>query len=343
LIRVENCRFGNFASRVRENGSMLRAPDKKRPDRLVQAGIWLRTNGDYRGARLVLENARMLDPDSATIRELISNLDSLEARQAQAARANEASTSESRPSEAPVDTPSVSTPPMMGSETVVVDGAAREVAPPPGATKLGAPKFHLEVIEGPALGLLTPVLYSQLRIGSGECGLQLPARAGIASHHATIVVRQGKLYLRDELGSPGVFVAITKDERLGPKASFRLGRRRFVYEELALDDECTDPGKKGPKHVLHELDANGQPDRSVVIAAPLFTLGRGRCDLAFPQDDNLAVQHAVVMAGPSAGYLSDCSEGRGTFMRINPGADVRLKVGDRFAVGEVILKVGTLG
>lgn len=78
-------------------------------------------------------------------------------------------------------------------------------------------------------------------IGSGAADLSYPQDPLLAAQHASVVVRQGKVFLRDMGSANGVFLKQRQDTELSPGDIFLMGRTLFRFKTQSLDDGMGGP------------------------------------------------------------------------------------------------------
>jgi predicted component of type VI protein secretion system len=189
-------------------------------------------------------------------------------------------------------------------------------------------------------------------VGRQRGAILFPDDAYVSPLHATFLVKDGALFVRDESSASGVFVAVAGTEVLAPRTLFSAGQRLFRFtgrQELLLP-------VAGRPHVygapvplgqavygVEEILVGGRAGRAVVTAAPLLTLGQANCDLSFPGDEGLAGRHCELTPTPTGALLRDLSGGLGTYIRLPSGLERPLRPGDRVRLGQHVLQVENLG
>lgn len=189
-------------------------------------------------------------------------------------------------------------------------------------------------------------------VGRSKGAILFPDDVFVSPHHGTFILRDGKLFIRDEGSLSGVFVTLSGQEAIQAGAYFAAGQRLFRFVGPLSPAPPVPPGRPatyGAPHpasqtvyALEEIIVGGRPGRSVVTAGPLLTIGQQHCDLSFPGDDTLALRHCEVSPSGLAAQLRDLSGGLGTFVRLVPGVERLLNPGDRVRVGQQILQVDQL-
>lgn len=176
----------------------------------------------------------------------------------------------------------------------------------------------------------------------------------LAAHHATLILRDGKLFVRDEGSASGVYVSISSaSEPLSVGGYFAAGGRCFRYvgplarPVLATSGHPEIYGAPVPHgqvlYAVEEIIVGGRAGRAVITAGPLLTIGQSHCDLSFANDPSLAPRHCELSPSPVGASLRDLSGGMGTFIRLLPGTEHPLNVGDRVRVGHQVMQVELVG
>lgn len=225
--------------------------------------------------------------------------------------------------------------------------AARPAQPPPGAS---APKFGLTVLAGPARGQRFRLGTNGVQVGRSRGVVLFPEDPFVAPLHATLFVRDGKLYVQDEGSSSGVFASISQTETIAPGASFSAGLRLFRFGGVLEPQppwnrvDVLVYGAPLPHSQVHyaieEVLLGDRPGRCVITPGPVLTIGQGRCDLSYPGDEGLAPRHCEIAPMPTGAMIRDLSGGLGTYVRIH--RERALKPGDRLRIGQQTIQVDLL-
>jgi pSer/pThr/pTyr-binding forkhead associated (FHA) protein len=210
-------------------------------------------------------------------------------------------------------------------------------------------RYGLTVLAGQAQGHRYRLAGSGCMIGRSKGAIVFADDPFLSAHHASLLIREGRLFVRDESSVSGLFVSIIGQELIPAGAFFAAGRRLFRYLG-PLPRASVPPGQPVPYgapvvpnqalYGLEEVLVGGRAGREVISSAPLLTIGRQSCDFTFPEEPGLAPRHCEVspMADGSA-ILRDLSGGLGTFVRLPAGLERPLGVGDRFRLGQEVIQV----
>jgi pSer/pThr/pTyr-binding forkhead associated (FHA) protein len=213
------------------------------------------------------------------------------------------------------------------------------------------PRFGLTVLAGPARGQRFRLGPTGAQIGRARGVILFPEDPFVSPLHATLTVRDGKLFIRDENSTSGIYASIAGQETLPSGGLFCTGLRLFRYVgaiEPAPPWNRVDVlvyGAPVPNSVVHyaieEVLLGDRPGRGIITPGPVLTIGQGRCDFSFPSDEGLAPRHCEVAPLPTGAMIRDLSGGLGTFVRV--AGERPLKAGERVRVGQQTLQVELRG
>lgn len=215
-----------------------------------------------------------------------------------------------------------------------------------------APRTEITVTEkrpDGTLGRVVPVS-TEMLIGRENCDLAYAQDMLLAPQHASLMVREGKLLLRD-LNSPnGSFIRQRQDTELTPGDIFLLGRELFRFITQSLDDsnarQATEGTvmwsvpklQKGPLTAkLEHIKLNGEVVAEFELDKPETVLGRTTGDLVFKDDPYMSGTHARIVAQPGRFLLQDLRSRNGVYRRVR--AEIVLTDGDEFFMGEQLFHV----
>ncbi|MCP3143298.1 FHA domain-containing protein [Pyxidicoccus xibeiensis] len=247
-------------------------------------------------------------------------------------------------------------PPVPDSAMPGRPGAPGAPGPAAAATARPAPpaasRFGLAVIAGSTRGQRYKLPVTGCVVGRQRGAILFPDDAFVSPLHATFLVKDGALFVRDESSASGVFVTVAGTEALAPRTLFSAGQRLFRFTgRLELPGPAAGrPAVYGAPvplgqavYGVEEVLLGGRAGRAVVTAAPLLTIGQANCDLSFPGDEGLAGRHCELSPTPTGALLRDLSGGLGTYVRLASGVERPLRPGDRVRLGQHVLQVETLG
>jgi pSer/pThr/pTyr-binding forkhead associated (FHA) protein len=206
------------------------------------------------------------------------------------------------------------------------------------------------VIGGPARGQKFRVGDKGAQVGRSKGVVLFPDDPFVSPLHATIVVKDGRVTIRDEGSTSGVYVSIQGQETIPPDCYFATGLRLFRYAGALEPAPPFVPGRMVvygapvPPNQVHyhveEILLGDRPGKAVITAGPILTIGQSKCDLSYAGDDGMAPRHCELSPMPTGAMIRDLSGGLGTFVRVK--GERPLKVGDRVRVGQQTLQLEAL-
>jgi pSer/pThr/pTyr-binding forkhead associated (FHA) protein len=212
------------------------------------------------------------------------------------------------------------------------------------------PKFGLSVVAGPARGQRFRLGVNGAQVGRSKGVILFPEDPFVSPLHATLTLRDGKLHIRDDESTSGVYVSINGQETISADSYFATGLRLFHYIGALEPAPPFVPGRLQiygapvPANQVHysveEILLGGRPGRAVITAGPILTVGQSKCDLSFANEDGMAPRHCELSPMPTGAMIRDLSGGLGTFVKVS--GERQLKAGDRMRVGQQTLQVELL-
>jgi len=244
----------------------------------------------------------------------------------------------------PTRPPEQPAPPAAASRPTFQSSAAPPPAQPAG------PKLAMAVVAGPARGQRFRLGANGAQIGRSKGVILFPDDPFVSPLHATLTVRDGKVIIRDEESTSGCYVSVAGQETIPPDSYFCTGLRLFRYAGALEPAPPFTPGRlqvygapvptSQVHYALEEILLGNRPGRTIITAGPILTIGQGKCDLSFPNDDGLAPRHCELSPMPTGAMIRDLSGGLGTFVRFT--GERALKPGDRVRIGQQTLQVEAL-
>jgi pSer/pThr/pTyr-binding forkhead associated (FHA) protein len=205
------------------------------------------------------------------------------------------------------------------------------------------------VIAGPARGQKFRV-GGTAQIGRAKGVVLFPDDPFVSPLHATVVVKDGKVSIRDDGSTSGVYVSIQSQETIAPNSYFATGIRLFRYMGALEQSPPHSPGRSiaygapvPPNQVHYQLEEillGDRPGKAVITAGPTLTIGQSKCDLSYAGDDGLAPRHCELSPMPTGAMIRDLSGGLGTYVRVK--GERPLKAGDRVRIGQQTLQLEAL-
>ncbi len=225
-------------------------------------------------------------------------------------------------------------------------------APAAGRQPPAASRFGLTVVAGATRGQRYKLPVTGCVVGRSRGAILLQEDVFVSALHATFLVKDGALFVRDENSASGVFVTIPGTEAITPRTHFSAGARLFRFSgrieiPIAQSGQPVIYGAPVPLgqaiYAVEEILVGGRAGRAVVAATALLTIGQAHCDFSFPQDEGLAGRHCELSPTATGAMLRDLSGGLGTYVRIAPGTERPLRSGDRVRIGNHVFQVELLG
>lgn len=223
-------------------------------------------------------------------------------------------------------------------------------APTQTTPAVAGPKFGLTVLAGPARGQRFRLAATGAQVGRAKGAILFPDDPFISPLHATLSIRDGKLFVRDESSTSGVYVSISGTETIPTNGTFCTGLRLFRFVGAV---EPAEPWNKTDVLVYGATVPNGQVHyaveevmlgdrggRCLLSPGPVLTVGQGRCDFSYPNDEGLAPRHCEISPLPDGAMIRDLSGGLGTYVRVT--GERPIKAGDRLRIGQQTLQVEAL-
>ncbi|MGA8891250.1 MAG: FHA domain-containing protein [Anaeromyxobacteraceae bacterium] len=243
-------------------------------------------------------------------------------------------------------------PPPLPFESVELEPSPVTATVPLTATPSSPPRLLLERGDGREGSAW--LVAGEVTFGRGDVAASFDADPWMAPVHATFLLREGRLHVRDEGSAGGTFLRLRGlSVPLRPGDSFSVGDRllRFGGPLPAPAPPAPDgtrrlgsPRPVGPSILLEERLAGGVAGRVWLRTGPSVTLGRAGCSVNLGEDPFLSQAHAeVVLEGDGTARLRDLGSANGTFVRLPPRAERELRDGDLVRVGRQVLRVSVPG
>lgn len=216
--------------------------------------------------------------------------------------------------------------------------------PPPAAQPS---KFSLAALAGAQRGQRVRLSQS-CQIGKSRGQILFSDDPFLSPLHASLTVRDGRLFIKDESSASGTFVSVPGQEQIQQNAHFSAGLRLFRFMGLLNAPQNARSGAAiiygaplPPGHVVYgveEILVGNRGGRAVVTGGALLTIGTSKCDLTYPGDEGMATRHCELSPTPNGALLRDLSGGFGTFVRLI-GTERALNPGDKIRIGNQVLQV----
>jgi pSer/pThr/pTyr-binding forkhead associated (FHA) protein len=184
-------------------------------------------------------------------------------------------------------------------------------------------------------------------VGRVEGAILFPEDILLSPRHANFVYRDGKLIVRDEGSTNGVFVRIRTPVPIESGGLFLVGEQLLQIEASAPDfgpqpdAEGTyyyaSPRRASKMRLIQRLRGGGI---GIIYRArgENISIGREGSDVNFPDDPFISGRHAQAAIGADGRFtLTDLGSKNGTFLRITDEAP--LANGDFVFIGQQLLRV----
>jgi ribosomal protein L40E len=239
--------------------------------------------------------------------------------------------------------------PLAAVEEQVYEAPAAEPEAEP-VPELAAAPYSVQLIveQGAQAGTSFQLAYTENSVGSAGAIVELGEDVHLAPHHATVLIEDDRMLLRDEGTANGVFLKLRLAGALEPGDQFIAGQRLFRFDgpvEL-IQSEGTPPFQGAPRPAgtpvrIVELLAGGKHGRTCHRAGPVIAVGKTGCDLNFGSDALLAARHAEIhLAEDGTASLLDLGNSEsGVLMRVRNGASVELQTGDVLHLGGQTVRI----
>jgi hypothetical protein len=195
-----------------------------------------------------------------------------------------------------------------------------------------------------------PLSQEEVQAGRSQGQIRFPDDPCLAPLHATFLLRDGALLLRDEGAPGGVFVRLRGlTVPLRPGALFAVGGRllRFAGRLPPPSPPAPDgtrrlgsPRPEGAAVLVEEWLEGGVAGRVYLRIGPSITIGHAGCAIDLGDEPDVAPAHAELLVAPDgAARLRDLGSATGTFVRMAPGSERELLDGDAVRIGREVLRV----
>jgi pSer/pThr/pTyr-binding forkhead associated (FHA) protein len=181
--------------------------------------------------------------------------------------------------------------------------------------------------------------------GRSDCAISFPEDSFMSPTHANFLYRDGKLVVRDEGSTNGVYVRITTDVEIGPNSKFLVGEQVLSARPSRIIADTPEPdgtyfSASLPRAATFEIVQHlrgGEIGRVVRVDATHASLGRENSAMNFPEDPFISGRHAEIRKQGGFFLLVDVGSRNGTFVRID-GEQV-LSHGDFVFLGQQLLRI----
>lgn len=165
----------------------------------------------------------------------------------------------------------------------------------------------------------------------------------LSPEHAKLILNEAGAVVQDLHSTNGVFIKISREERLTHDDIFRIGQELIRFESVlpsVPDAEGTETlGSPHRGHWGRLCLVYGKTDTGPCY--PLFgdgvILGRERGDITFPEDGYVSAKHARVVMQNGHVVLADLNSSNGTFLRLR--SERSLPTGSHLLMGQQLFRL----
>ena len=182
-------------------------------------------------------------------------------------------------------------------------------------------------------------------LGRSAAAIQFPTDPTLAPAHCAFDGKGGIVWVRDLGTTNGVFVRITSPSVLNDGHIFRIGEQVFRVERvkpqavtIGLDGAIFGGSPVSEARFrLIQFFAGGVRGLVKAVTAPTCSLGRGGCDLNFPDDRYLSHEHARLEDRHRQIVITDLKSRNGVFVRLM--APSQVPDGAELFIGHQLVRV----
>jgi len=170
------------------------------------------------------------------------------------------------------------------------------------------------------------------RLGSTGCDLNFADDPIVALNHASIALRDGAYYLRDDGSTAGTFLRLRVGypRPLMPGDLLRVGRQILVLQHTSRGYVVQQYAATGKLVATHDLG-----ERTLVFGRSSV---KGNPDIVLASDDMaLSRFHVSISRQGSTVLAEDFNSRNGTFLKV--GDSVKLEHGDEIRIGRQVLRL----
>jgi pSer/pThr/pTyr-binding forkhead associated (FHA) protein len=209
-----------------------------------------------------------------------------------------------------------------------------------------AARAKLTLIRGDGLDGVSFTLAGEDHLaGREDCPILFAEDPFLSPVHANFFYRDGKLVVRDENSTNGVFVRVTGSVEIPLGSKFLVGEQ-MLEASLVPDvpDEAIEDGtyffaspRRGGILRVQQTLRGGESGVAFCTATGTVRMGREGNDLNFPDDPFISGHHAQIAWESGRLVLTDLGSKNGTFVRI--AGEKQLAHGDYVFMGQQLLRV----
>lgn len=183
--------------------------------------------------------------------------------------------------------------------------------------------------------------------GRLEGGLMFPEDPLLSPRHATLFLRDSKLFIRDDNSKNGIFLRL-RAPRIVPAGTILLIGEQLIRIDAPPTDDGPVPDAEGTyfyssphrasRLTLTQLLAGGEAGLVYRTRTELVTIGREGNDVNFPEDPYISGRHCQITALEDGRFqVTDLGSKNGTYEKIPMLA--QLFSGDQLFLGQQLFRV----
>lgn len=192
--------------------------------------------------------------------------------------------------------------------------------------------------------------HEQTDIGREEGAILLPSDPYVSPRHARILLREGRIFVRDLSSVNGVYVRIRAAERLQHADLVLMGLEVLRFEVVSDAEKGLGPATENGTRVfgspalpryarLSQRTVEGVSRDVFYLCRDESVIGRESGDVVFTNDPFMSRRHAVFARDPvsSAFWLHDLGSSNGTYLAIR--GERELIQGDYLRIGQHLFRL----
>lgn len=194
-------------------------------------------------------------------------------------------------------------------------------------------------------GTIFPLERREVSLGRSKCDIVFPDDPAISPRHCSFHVADGRVHVRDEGSTNGVFLRIHTPTALSDNQIFLCGEQVFRFERfrpvpvtIGVDGAVFGGTPISPwRFRVIQILAGGHIGLAFCARKRSMTIGREDCDINFYSDPYISHYHARLEERGGQYVLTDLDSRNGTFVRIQEQA--LLEPGDHVFVGRQLMRL----
>lgn len=185
----------------------------------------------------------------------------------------------------------------------------------------------------------------EVTLGRSRCDLTFADDPAISPRHCTFYVSEGRVHVRDDSSTNGVFLRIHAATALADSQIFLCGEQVFRFERfrpipvtIGIDGAVFGGTPISPwRFRVVQILTGGHTGLAFCARKRSMTVGREDCDINFYQDPYISHYHSRLEERGGQYVLTDLDSRNGTFVRIQDQA--LLEPGDHVFIGRQLMRL----